>query len=152
MFKAAALLLTLALPAQSCPQAPDLQTQAPLLMAALNHQRQAHGLAALVWNENLVLAAALHACETAALGTISHQGQNGSRPAQRALAAGYPYRMIAENLGLGFRDVQQALQLWMQSPPHRANILAAEAREAGFGMALTAQGRSTWVLMLGAQR
>lgn len=152
MLKPIALLLAFALPAQSCPQAPSIQAEAPILMAALNHERHLHGLQGLAWNENLVLASALHACETAALGVISHQGQNGTSPAQRAQAAGYAYGMIAENLGLGFQSARQAVQMWMQSPAHRANILAPQATEAGFGMALTSQGRSTWVLMLGAPR
>ncbi len=64
-------------------------------------------------------------------------------PAQRAENAGYKFCDIAENLAMdrdskGFDTGDLAIQAiagWMNSPPHRANIMMSSATEIGVGVA-----------------
>ena len=74
--------------------------------------------------------------------------------------AGYlPARAVAENLawGTGERGSPlRALGLWLNSPPHRANLLAKRWKDLGIaverGTMFGHGGVSLWVLQLGRKR
>jgi len=79
--------------------------------------------------------------------TFSHTGANGSTPTDRMIAAGYRLTgawATGENLAWastrapeGTRDEVELLHLnLMNSPGHRANILAPDFREVGIGFEL----------------
>ena len=69
---------------------------------------------------------------------------DGKGPEQRIRESGYPYVSWAENIVMN-RDtpagIKQCFQWWMESPPHRANILKPGLREIGIGMARTDKGQ-----------
>ncbi|HEY5152524.1 MAG TPA: CAP domain-containing protein, partial [Candidatus Saccharimonadales bacterium] len=48
---------------------------------------------------------------------------------------GYQYRSAGENLAYGFSNASDTVAGWMNSAPHRANILDADYRNVGFGVA-----------------
>jgi uncharacterized protein YkwD len=59
-------------------------------------------------------------------------------PADRIVAAGYPRNgvSVGENLAWGEETAgTPAVEGWMESPGHRANILRREFREVGIGLA-----------------
>ena len=68
------------------------------LINAVNALRATYGLAPYRTNSILMDIAQVQAEYLVSIGTISHSGPDGSRPYQRALAAGYP---VAGDLSLG---------------------------------------------------
>jgi uncharacterized protein YkwD len=107
------------------------------VLADINTLRKEHGLAPLHISSRLSAAARQHSAEMAARGYFSHDSANGSS-FDRRIARYYPmggnrYWSVGENLLWSSPDVSPsgALQLWMNSPEHRANILAPRWREIG---------------------
>lgn len=138
--------------APSCAAPPGSDSIEDILLAGVNHERAQNGLAPVRLHPSLRMAAQYQACDNAARGALSHTGMDGSGVGSRAHRAGYSYRMVAENLGLGVTSARMAVQGWMASPGHRANILKPEAVEAGMGLAATDDGRLIWALVLGQPR
>ncbi|HEY5320040.1 MAG TPA: CAP domain-containing protein [Galbitalea sp.] len=103
----------------------------------LNAIRLAHGLVALTASPRLAAAAAQHTREMAADGYFAHNSVNGTafwrRISHWYSSAQFGYWSVGENLLWSSPDVDAAgaLRLWMQSPEHRANILAPRWREIG---------------------
>ncbi|MCR9214890.1 MAG: CAP domain-containing protein [Proteobacteria bacterium] len=116
----------------------------PLLNAVLQHlnsARVAAGIATLTLNPNLTLAAQQHANFMCEKQLLSHSGKGRSSFDQRIKATGYVFQAAAENVALGAMDAQTVVELWMISPPHRANILNAELKEVGIGIAPQEEGK-----------
>ena len=72
---------------------------------------------------------------------FSHDGRDGSQPAERIRASGYLSSgggwRIGENLAWGTGELaspKAIMAAWMGSPGHRANILQPAYREIGFGV------------------
>ena len=136
----------------SCAPPPGVDMVESHLLADVNRERAVYGLQALRPHPGLSLTAQMQACDNAARGALSHTGIDGSGVGARARRAGYDYRMVLENLGLGVTSAGDAVQGWMNSPGHRANLLKPDAVEAGMGLATTDSGRLVWALVLGAPR
>jgi hypothetical protein len=64
---------------------------------------------------------------------LDHVGRySGSRLKDRARQAGYGHGvLLGENLARGQRTAEEAIQGWMSSPGHRANLLHPGFREIG---------------------
>jgi Cysteine-rich secretory protein family len=121
---------------------PDLPQVEQHIVEMTNQVRQEQKLPALKINAMLAKAARAFARNVAKSGKFSHTA-DGRTPAQRAESVGYKHCEIAENLAMdedsrGFDTGTLALQAiagWMNSPPHRANILRASVSEIGVGVA-----------------
>lgn len=121
---------------------PDLPQVEQHIVEMTNQVRQEQKLPALKINAMLAKAARAFAQNVAKSGKFSHTA-DGRTPAQRAESVGYKHCEIAENLAMdqdsgGFDTGALALQAiagWMNSPPHRANILRASVSEIGVGVA-----------------
>lgn len=103
----------------------------------INQIRQKHGLTPLQNNEKLAQVARNYSKRMAQQKFFSHTSPSGDTMTQRIQAAGIFYFMIGENLFMGTylpQPVQFAVDGWMQSPGHRANILRPEYRETGIGV------------------
>ena len=103
----------------------------------LNLIRTQHGLAPLRLNTRLSAAAAQHSREMGVDGYFRHESADGSAFWKR-IARYYPsgssgYWSVGENLLWSSPDVgpARAMDLWMHSPEHRANILSPRWREIG---------------------
>ena len=107
------------------------------VLARLNEIRVLHGLVPLRLNPDLSASAAQHSREMGADGYFEHASADGTafwqRIAQWYGSTGYAYWSVGENLLWSSPDVDstEALRLWMNSPPHRANILDPHWREIG---------------------
>lgn len=127
------------------------------LLAAHNAIRSAAGLGSLSANGKLAAAAQAHANDISRTGNLSHTGSGGTSPEDRIVAAGYPFgppgSAVGENLAGGQADFEAAMDGWMNSPPHRANILQPLYGEVGFGYTYRMQGkiRHVWVACFGTQ-
>lgn len=110
--------------------------------------------APLAWNAKLFDAAALHAADMAANNYFAHNSQNGTTFSQRITAAGYTWSAAGENIAAGQTTVEQAMNGWLQSPNHCANIMSASFTEVGVACAKNDAStyRNYWVMDLARPR
>jgi uncharacterized protein YkwD len=147
-----ALVVATAPASAACPP-PDLDAA----LAAANQLRAAGAMcgsrgafapaAPLRSHASLQQMAERHASWLAARGELAHTGEGGANLARRAQGAGYAFSRVSENLGLGQADAPAALQAWLASAGHCANLLDAQVSEAGLACAPTAAGRPLWVMV-----
>lgn len=104
------------------------------VLDAVNRARQAAGCPALVVSDALTSVAYSHAKAMAEQDFFSHTGKNGSKISNRIKATGYRYSTAAENIGMGYASVAEAMQGWMTSSGHRDNILNCKLTETGIAM------------------
>jgi uncharacterized protein YkwD len=118
-----------------------------------NEQRKSHGLAPLKLQHNLTDAAQWLADDMAVKDYFSHTDSEGRDVVDRVAAFGYrPVRLIAENIAAGTRTPQEAVERWMNSPEHRANLLHPEAEDMGVGYAVgEPDGERYWVQDFGSR-
>ncbi|UEM24569.1 CAP domain-containing protein (plasmid) [Skermanella mucosa] len=109
----------------------------------VNADRAKAGVAALVFDGELIDSARTHSQWMDATDSFSHTGAGGSSPGNRMAAAGYDARGWGENIAyiggsraevLDKADVDQLHTNLMNSPGHRANLLNANYREIGIGL------------------
>lgn len=105
------------------------------LLQSTNEARADSGLKGLAYNHTLDEAAQAKADDMAKRDYWSHNTPDGDEPWVFIENAGYRYFKAAENLAYGFDTSQAAVVGWMNSPPHRANVLDNELTEVGFGVA-----------------
>lgn len=120
------------------PVAPDVPAVEIQIIELTNAYRAKHALAAVRRNPMLDAAARQYAAYLGRTKQFSHDA-DGKQPTGRAQAAGYNHCQIAENLAMarssrGFHSgplAKQAVDGWIQSPPHRRNLLAPHVSEVG---------------------
>jgi uncharacterized protein YkwD len=79
----------------------------------------------------------------------AHASPDGSRPWDRAAAAGSVLRSIGENIACGQRSPAEVVTGWMNSPGHRANILRREFTHIGVGFAGGGRAGTYWTQVFG---
>jgi uncharacterized protein YkwD len=127
---------------QQISEIPQLQLD---LLTAINELRASRGLSQLRPNSALALASLAHSISMAKHGFFGHQGYDGSAFWQRIKARYRPSPStgweVGENLVWASPELsaREALDLWLQSPPHRKTLLTAVWRDVGVG-AVRAQG------------
>ena len=116
------------------PAAINLSTEE--LVRHTNAYRTAQGLPPLTMNPLLNKAALARAIDMQTHGYFDHQNpMTGLGPAEAIAATGYSARTATENIANGTWSSNQALvQVWIDSPSHRANILDPEVREIGMAL------------------
>lgn len=110
---------------------------------------------ALAWNALLTQASLAHSDDMVASNVFSHTGSDGSSAGQRATAAGYVWRSLAENIAAGQGSVATVMNSWMASPGHCANIMRASYQDIGVACVSGGAGntyRSYWTMSLGLAR
>ncbi|GAA2811493.1 CAP domain-containing protein [Saccharopolyspora taberi] len=109
------------------------RSEADQILDMTNQARAEAGHPPLRFADALNRAALAHSADMAAGGFLSHTGTDGSDPADRAKAAGYPVGAIAENIACGSDDPLRTFQQWLESPEHCDNMLSPAFAEAGVG-------------------
>lgn len=104
------------------------------ILAAMNRERAAFGLGPLRINEQLSLAAGDRIGDMFSKRYFAHVAPDGLQPFTWARQRGYRFRMIGENLAVGFRGTS-VVDGWMRSPGHRENILQRGFDEVGIAIA-----------------
>jgi uncharacterized protein YkwD len=124
------------------------------LVQLTNSERSKAGLAAMRANARLMRAAQLHADQMARMNKLAHElsGAQYPRPQDRLAAAGYQWSAYAENIAMGQSSAAVAMDSWMRSSGHRANILNPSLAEIGIGFARDSAGRPYWVQVFGTPR
>ena len=85
----------------------------------------------LVWNDRLTTAAEAHSADMARNAYFDHTGSDGSRPGDRATRAGYPWRIVGENIARYQSSVGEVVGAWVASPSHCRNLMDARYAELG---------------------
>ena len=123
-------------------QANDAAVGAAVL-CLLNGERRDRGLGALKANTKLGRAAGVQAEDMVRRGYFSHRNPEGRNSTARIRSAGYMSGggrwTVGENLAWGVGELASPRGLvnaWMNSPPHRANILRPAYREIGIAIAM----------------
>ncbi len=104
----------------------------------INADRERHGLSRLELDSALAQVALGHSEDMLHSGVVAHVSPTTGSAADRANAAGIKSTVILENVAraYGLSEAQNGL---MNSPGHRANILAPEATHMGIGIMLGEQ-------------
>jgi len=114
-------------------------TQQRGVLSESNAQRAANGLGALSWNGTLAAAACTWASKLAAAdGGLSHSKNPGG------------FGWWGENVASGYGSVSAAVNGWMNSPDHRANILRPQFTLMGACSMDAADGTRYWVQQFGS--
>jgi len=104
------------------------------LLADTNQQRAAAGLPALRMDSRLNASAQAKAQNMFAENYWAHVSPSGIQPWYWFTQAGYNYKYAGENLAKDFDTSAGAMDGWMNSPGHRANILNANYVDVGFAV------------------
>lgn len=118
------------------------------LLDAHNEIRAEAKLPPLTISPKLEAAARVHARDMAEHTKMSHDGSDESTPAVRIERQGYRYRACGENVARGQEDVRQVMKTWLDSPPHKKNILG-DFTEMGGAVAESAEGQPFWCVNFG---
>jgi uncharacterized protein YkwD len=105
---------------------PDEQT----IFDSANRERATHQLPLLKWNTGLAAAARQHAQKMAQEGKLAHEFPGEAGMGMRIRMAGVNFVSVAENVAQA-PSARMLHQEWMDSPPHRANILDPEMDSLG---------------------
>lgn len=110
----------------------------------INQKRAENGLKPLIWSDEVAAIARLHSRNMASLGFFGHRGVDNKMVSDRADDAGLKrWRSIGENIAFerGYQDpIAKAVQLWLDSPAHRQNLMNSDWREAAIGVSVAADG------------
>jgi uncharacterized protein YkwD len=105
--------------------------------------RRQKGLAPFVWDAELCRFARIHSANMGRLRFFSHSTPDGHRLRDRAQNAGIRFVVIAENIAynMGYDDPGGfAVERWMDSAGHRANILHAGFQAMAVGTFVAPDG------------
>jgi len=113
---------------------------APAQAIDVNGFRRQNGLKPMSSNATLTALAKAHAADMARRQSMDHANFFEVR-AKRGVAG--------ENVTTGCPDVQCAVQMWINSWPHRTNMLRPDFTRYGLASAVSASGQKYWALELG---
>jgi uncharacterized protein YkwD len=68
----------------------------------------------------------------------------------RAKDAGYEFAVLGENIAWNSDTPRDAVEVWMNSKPHRENIWNEEFTEIGVAVAKSKKGETYWVQVFGS--
>ena len=98
----------------------------------VNAERRKRGINAVSISNKLSSAASLRASEITQ--KFSHRRPDGRNFISAAESLGYTFSYIGENIAAGQKSPEDVMNIWMNSPGHRANILNPEYTEIGVGL------------------
>lgn len=109
------------------------------ILCLLNEERARHGLRPLRQNAILEAASQRHSEDMVRRHYFEHETPDGRSPGERMRSAGYSVCecYVGENLYWGAgrnAPPAEAVDGWMNSPGHRANVLSPDFTEVGIGI------------------
>ena len=131
-------------PVDKQPQAVGADVAGRTTLCLLNRERTSRGLPALRENAILDQASFEHSDDMVKRDYFEHTAPDGLTVGDRLRAAGYAHGVNAsggENIayGVGRKATPRSIvRAWMDSPPHRADILRKSFTEIGIGIAVGA--------------
>jgi uncharacterized protein YkwD len=107
------------------------------------------------WDPRLSDAALMQAEYLQQNNLFTHTGAGDSSVGDRALAVGYDWTHVGENLAAGHRTLERVMIDWIASPGHCATLMNPNFVDAGFAVIPGEAGnayRSYWALVMGRPR
>jgi uncharacterized protein YkwD len=123
--------------ADANPATTNMKTVKRATICLLNQKRRQNGLKKLKLNGRLSLASQRHSRSMVARKVFEHGNFVGRIKAARYIGSSGSWS-VGENIAWGSGDMaspREIVQAWMNSPPHRHNILHGKFREIGIGVA-----------------
>lgn len=118
------------------------------LLNLTNIKRQENGVSTLSLNEKLSEAASKKAQDMFENNYWAHNSPTGKTPWVFIKASGYEYIYAGENLAKGFSTAPDAVNAWMASPDHKANMLSSNYKDVGFAVQVgTLNGEETVLIV-----
>ncbi len=123
------------------------------MAVVVNRVRVERGLPPLKLNLELCRAAQMMSDEILLTGNFGHIDSARRRADARALLVGYEFEWLGENLAAGQPTLERAIQGWLNSPSHQANLLNPAYREMGLGFTRLEGSRYgvCWAQLLGSR-
>jgi len=131
------LAATFAVPAVAAASGARLDQKERAIIRGINHQRAKHGLAPVLASARLARAADYHSWEMLDANYFAHTSRDGGSFDERVRryvnkrALGEALAYLGGSCGRG--SARQIVQMWMNSPPHRAILLSSTYRRVGIG-------------------
>ncbi|MGE5549384.1 MAG: CAP domain-containing protein [Bacteroidota bacterium] len=120
-------------PTPADPGTQNLTADENYILQQVNAERAKAGLAPLQIDYRLVQTARAKSRDMIQNGYFGHQSPTLGSPFDQMRAAGITYRTAGENIA-GNSSAAGAMQAWMNSPGHRANILNGSFTKIGIGV------------------
>ena len=115
----------------------DLDSITRKVVRLTNRERRRQGIDKLSFNSKLQKAAQNHVEDMDRSGRyLGHDSSDGRELRDRINEVDYDWSYIAENAASGQSSPKRAVEAWMNSPGHRANLLDPEIKEIGVGYAI----------------
>jgi uncharacterized protein YkwD len=118
------------------------------LIELVNAERNKADLPPLKAHIKLMKAARDHSANMARKKELAHD-LDGKGPGERLNEVGYAHGGWGENCAAGQRTPAEAINCWMNSAPHKANMLGKNYSEVGIGLAKAADGTVYWTQVFG---
>ena len=119
------------------------------MLDGVNALRNAAGAQPLRLNAQLTSAAQSHSRDMASQQRPWHFGSDGSSPLDRVARAGYPGRLLGENISETYETELETLGAWTQEPGSKRVIMDPAAQDMGFGWHQESNGKIWWTLITG---
>lgn len=113
----------------------------------VNSERAKAGRAALTENSDLSHVARLKSEDFVNKNYFSHNSPTYGTPFEMLRFFGIKYSAAAENIASGQKTAAEAMNTWMNSSGHRANILSSTYNQIGVGVAKDKNGKLYWTQM-----
>jgi hypothetical protein len=123
-------------------------------MRLINEYRAANGVAPLALDGELTRLAREYAGHLAEAGHMTHELEPWGGLEKRLKTGGYAYETAGENLGQGYRTIEQTIAGWKKSPPHDRGLKDADMTRMGIGSVENPRKRGDvyWCLMFARPR
>lgn len=120
----------------------------------INAYRAENGVAPLALDGELTRIARVYAGHLAEAGRMTHELEPWGGLEKRLRDGGYAYETAGENLGEGYRTIEQTIAGWKKSPPHDRGLKDRDMTRMGIASAQNPKKRGDvyWCLIFSRPR
>lgn len=145
---AATLFLSPLLTIQAEDEKFSLTKEEKKLLELTNKERAKENLPPLKPNPQLFIAARKHSANMAKQSKMEHV-LDGKTPFDRIKSTGYKYLLAGENIAYANYSIKEVVEGWMDSKPHRKNIMEPKFSEIGLGAVENKEGITYYTQVFG---
>lgn len=100
----------------------------------MNIMRKRYRVDELSWDEQIARVAYLHSKDMNDTNIISHTSETFGELSDRLIAANVVYELAGENIAANYIDAPAVMEGWLNSEPHRENLLNPKFTHIGIGV------------------
>jgi uncharacterized protein YkwD len=126
----------------------DLTAEENKVIELVNAERKKADIPPVIANPKLMQAARSHSANMARKKELAHV-LDGKGPGERLKDVGYSNGGWGENCAAGQKTPAEAMYSWMNSEPHKANLLGKDYKEIGVALAKANDGTVYWTQVFG---